>query len=91
MVIFTAEYLASAPHADLVITYPDGAVWETRALADGNGSFVASIRDAIAFDRASRVAGCSENLDRLRKSHAEALAQNPNRRTSQWAAPRGGR
>jgi len=83
MVIFTQEYLASAPHADLTIIYPDGATWNTRALADGNGSFVAGIRDAIAFERGSAVIGCSQNLDRLRRSHAEAAQRGA--RASQWA------
>ncbi len=84
-VIFTEEYLATAPHADVVITYPDGATYVTRALSDGNGSLVASIRCAILFDRGSWVAECSRNLDRLRKSHADAFAKNPARASSAWA------
>lgn len=88
MVIFTPEYLAAAPHADVVITYPDGAVRETRLLSDGNGCAVAAIRDAIAFERASSVARCSEHFDRVRRSHAEAYARE-GRAGSAWAAPRG--
>ncbi len=82
-VIFTQEYLASAPHADLEVTYPDGVVWNTRALADGNGSFVAGIRDAIAFGRASHVAGLAHRLDDLRKSHADAARRG--KASSAWA------
>jgi len=84
MVIFTTEYLDSAPHADLEVTFPDGAVLKTRALSDGNGMLVANVRDAIAFERASRVVECSRHFDRIRKSHLEALARDPNRASSQW-------
>ena len=83
--IFTSEYLNSAPHADVTVVYPDGATHTTRALADGNGVFVAGIRDAIAFERGSRVVECSRNLDRIRKSHAEAHTRTGHERWA-WAA-----
>ena len=84
--IFTAEYLAAAPHAELEIVYPDGAVWRTRALADGNGVLVGGVRAAIAWERGGAASvECSRNLDRLRQAHAAALALNPARTSSQWA------
>lgn len=86
VVIFTAEYLAAAPHATLEIVFPDGAVWRTRALADGNGVLVGGVRAAIAWERGGAASvDCSRNLDRLRRAHAAALARDPARTLSQWA------
>ena len=83
--IFTTEYLANAPHATLEIVFPDGAVWRTRALADGNGVLVGSVRAAIAWERGGAASvECSRNLDRLRLAHAAALARDPARASSQW-------
>ena len=84
--IFTADYLAAAPRAELEIVYPDGAVWRPhRALADGNGVLVGSVRAAIAWERGGAASvECSRNLDRLRSAHAAALARDPARTSSQW-------
>lgn len=88
MIIFTEQYLATAPRALVAVTFPDGATMTAEPIADGNGVLVGRIRAAIASwgnGHTSQLAENSRSLDALRKSHADAFAKNPARTSSAWA------
>lgn len=71
-VIITAGYLAMAPHAQVSITYPDGAKYECRVLADGNGVLAADIRCAAYAVVPGAERRLSKSLDALRASACKA-------------------
>lgn len=80
MIVYTAEYLATAAKATIAVTYPDGATFERSVLADG--ALAGDVRAATARPDGR----LSAELDRLRAAHADAFQRSGGKRAlSAWA------